>query len=342
MFEYLPWSNETHRECLKKYLNGTFSCLDIELGGCCNYHCVYCDSPDRKKQCNISFKDMERIISEGNFDWVFICGLGEPTFKENYQNLLVLLGYCKKYNMKCSVFSNFSNLTKELLEYIDAGILHVLYKYDSFDVNTIKMIYGTKKAKEQIENIKLAKSYVRTNDEHTNFAASIVPTKLNKDFIIPIVEECLESRIFPLIGELELSGKGQINYENLSLEKEELLEIKENVEKIIGKQYDIPICPSIISGIHFNSNGNITVDEYTGLSCHWFWLEEPKVKTLLTTNEHTSLYQIQNAIFTYRDSQLYKIEDYLKSLNKVGLAFGGCGGDVNKIFTQYLEHYYRR
>ena len=45
MWEYLPWAQSTLEKALKKYTRGIFSILDVELGGECNYHCVYCDSP---------------------------------------------------------------------------------------------------------------------------------------------------------------------------------------------------------------------------------------------------------------------------------------------------------
>ena len=48
MLEYLPWAQSTLNTALEKYSRRFFSILDIELGGECNYHCVYCDSPDRK------------------------------------------------------------------------------------------------------------------------------------------------------------------------------------------------------------------------------------------------------------------------------------------------------
>ncbi len=53
MLEYLPWSKKVLAENLQIYSEGRFLCLDIELGGECNYHCVYCDSPDRGKCCTL-------------------------------------------------------------------------------------------------------------------------------------------------------------------------------------------------------------------------------------------------------------------------------------------------
>lgn len=339
MLEYLPWANKTHDLCLKKYKSGKFSCLDIELGGECNYHCAYCDSPDRKKTCSIDIIELERLIEVGQFDWVYVCGLGEPTFNGNYSKLISILQLCKKYNLRCSTFSNLSIFNKEIIEFIEAGVLHILFKYDSNNVGMVRALYGMHNVKEQLSNIKKAMHYVRVQSGMTNFAASIVPTQLNRDCILPIVEECVNAGVFPLLGELEASGKGQTNYENLWLNKEELTQIKASIDHMLGYEYTIPICPAVISGIHFSHDSHITVDSFTGLSCHWFWLKEPETKTLMRFNSSILLESIESTILNYRDACLPFVNNYFKSNDNVGLAFGGCGGNIQSIFVQYLSNH---
>lgn len=131
MLEYLPWSKQEQEKSLELYRNGQFSILDIELGGECNYNCVYCDSPDRNRYPLISLENIEQFMKTGVFRWVYICGLGEPTFNKNYELLLGILHLCDKYGLKCSIFSNASHLTEELKEYIKKHILFVLFKYDT-------------------------------------------------------------------------------------------------------------------------------------------------------------------------------------------------------------------
>lgn len=149
MLEYLPWAQSTLDTALKKYSRGLFSILDVELGGECNYHCVYCDSPDRKKKCRLSVDAFENLISTRMFDWLFICGLGEPTFNQNYEILLKLLSLCEKYNVKCSIFSNLSNITPELIHYIETEVLYILFKYDSPHISTVKTLYGVRSVQQQ-------------------------------------------------------------------------------------------------------------------------------------------------------------------------------------------------
>lgn len=341
MLEYEPWSKKTNENCLEKYRTSRFSCLDVELGGDCNYSCAYCDSPDRKKVCSIQIGGLERLVQSGQFDWIYVCGLGEPASNGNYKNFISILKICKKYNIRCSAFSNLSTLNRELIHFIECGILHILFKYDSNNENTVRDLYGTGNIKKQLSNIKKAKEYVHVKNGTTNLSASIVPTQLNRKSITAIVEECLKVGIFPLLGELEPSGKGQTNYEKLQINKDELSQIKEEVDRICDGEYSIPVCPSVISGIHFSYDSNITVDDFSGLSCHWFWLKEPKTKTLLHFDNSSEIKSAEEAIIKYRDSRLAFVDDYLKSNENIGFAFGGCGGNVLQIFQQYLASHKR-
>ena len=57
----------------------------------------------------------------------------------------------------------------------------------------------------------------------------------------------MSKNIFPLIGDLEDSGKGQNVYKKLKLSNEQLKIIK----KELSNDYKIPICPSVLFGILF-------------------------------------------------------------------------------------------
>lgn len=341
MIEYLPWSKAIYQESLERYKTGLFSSLDIELGGECNFHCIYCDSPKYEKKCQISMEVIEKFLSSGMIQWVYICGLGEPTFHDNYNRLITVLKSCAQYGVRCSIFSNLSNLTPELMQYIRDGILHIQIKYDTQDIFLAKKIYGAQFPSKQLHNITKIEKLVNCDGHTTNIAASIVPTKLNLHGILKVVEECLNANIFPLLGELECSGMGQINYEELCLHPDEVMALKEAVEQLCGGTYEIPVCPSVISGVHIDYSGHITVDKKTGLSCHWFWLDEPQVCRLMHCNGRESISMITERIWRYRDGCIENILNFLNSGEKIGMAFGGCGGNVTKLFKQYVESHWR-
>ena len=334
MIEYLPWSKKFFKKGLENYAVGHFNVLDIELGGQCNYHCIYCDSPSRNKNSIVSIEKIEDVLKSQKIDWIFICGLGEPTATGNMSLFTSILDLCLKYNVKCSCFTNLSILNSEIENYIKKGVLHILFKYDSIDLSTISNLYGTNKAEEQIKNIETIKQLVKVKNEYTNIAASIVPTKKNKNEVLSIVKDCLDNNIFPLIAELENSGTAQENYNELALSNEELTEIKAQINDLIEDEYEIPICPAVICGVYIGYDGMVTVDTKTGLSCHWFWLEEPKTKNIGNFN-NLDFSIITAEINKYRRKQINEVRNIYQ--NRDNLIFGGCGGDVIKILSKYIE-----
>lgn len=339
MIEYMPWSNKVISECFRDYEKGIFSILDIELGGQCNYHCIYCDSPNREKMCNISREKIENTFKECNIRWVFICGLGEPTAEGNKTILLNILELCDQYGAKCSIFTNLSRLTSDLVEYIDKGILYLLFKYDSRDLLKNINLYGVSSVSRQLFNVDRIKKHVKIENGCTNLAASIVPTKINRDDILDIVKDCLSNNIYPLIAELENSGDAQDYYAQLALSYDELLSIKCEVNKLINETYKIPICPSVISGVHIRHDGYVTVDEFTGLSCHWFWLKEPKTRVIGSFNT-MSISEIESLIESVREERFLSVKLLLE--NSKNMVFGGCGGDVYDLLQQYVNIALRR
>ena len=339
MIEYLPWSTQVYETCLKDYLNGNLSILDIELGGQCNYQCIYCDSPNREKKCIVSINQIEKLFAEHPIKWVFVCGLGEPTATGNLNILLEILKKCEIYNAKCSIFTNLSVLSKELEAYIKKGVLNLLFKYDSLDFVKAMKLYGTSNVNKQIFNIEKIKKFVRIQDGKTNIAASIVPTQVNKGEIISIVKDCMQNGIYPLIAELEDSGEAHEYYNQLALSEEELIEIKKSVNEIIKEEYIIPVCPAVICGIHVRYDGKVTVDDYTGLSCHWFWLQEPKTYVIGDFN-NDNVCTLIDEIEEYRRRKFSNIKNIL--MEKTPSVFGGCGGDAIALLQNYADIFERR
>ncbi len=334
MVEYLPWSNLVLDTCLQDYINGYFSVLDIELGGACNYHCIYCDSPQRDIQCTVEVEGVKTILQTGKIKWVYICGLGEPTVGENLTLLLQILQACKANQVKCSIFTNLANIDDRILEFIKDGVLHLMFKYDSQDSEACGHIYNDPNITDQLKNVQRIKEFVNVVDGRTNIAASIVPTQKNKNQIPAVVKDCIDSNIYPLIAELEQSGKALECYDKLSLSQAELDELKAEIEAILGEKYSVPVCPAVICGIHVRHDGVVTVDKHTGLSCPWFWLREPDTKKVCTFN-NTDYNEIVNQILSVRTSMRKEVIEIIGKPNEN--VFGGCGGDISELIKLYLN-----
>lgn len=331
MIEYLPWSKRVLQDILNDFSQGYFSILDLELGGECNFNCIYCDSPDRKEKILCSVEMIEEFIESGRFKWLFICGLGEPTFNENYKILLKLLKFCEKKMMKCSIFTNATNITKDLEHYIYNGVLYVLFKYDSFLDEVNKKIVGNSFGGNYNDIFADMAKMVKVEDGCSNIAASIVPTTYNEGILVELTKKCIVNNIYPLIGSLEYAGKALTSYETLAITKEKLLFLKSKIEQYLGEEYKLPICPSAIGAIHITNKGDIVLDSRSGLSCSWFWLEAPCLITLGNISEHIAYDEICKRILEYRESVKCNIENITS--NCVDNVFGGCGGNIAELLS---------
>ena len=337
MLQYKPWSRDVLDKMTKRACENGFSCLDLELGGACPYSCVYCETPNRKQKAKINIDKVCSFIETGQIEWIYICGVGESTFGENEEALLKILESCKRYGAKCSIFSNMSNLSELLEEYIKDEVLYILFKFDSMDPSLLKKIYNLNDIETHLNNIEKLTNLVVCKDGVTNIAASIVPTKYNVSEIPQLVEWCLNKNIYPLVAQLEYAGAAKDIYDELVLDDSQLRELKAKIEDILGEEYKVPFCPSLIAGICITYNNEVTIDSRTGLSCHSFWLEDPIRDVICDSIDVFSIEEIADRLVNARNDR-YRV--FKKLLSKYILhtdVFGGCGGNKKDVFGYYIK-----
>lgn len=332
MYEYVPWSESTLNRIIQKS-STTMPILDVQLGGACNLKCRYCDTPKYGTPCRVNVDAIEKIISTGNIEWIYICGLGEPTAIGNVQTFKKILAVSKKHNVKVSAFSNVVNLDNEILEYIECGILHILFKLDTCNREKMKFLYGADKFDEIIQSYAMLSQVIRHENGTTNLGASNVPTKVNSEDVYEIIDFCMEWGIYPLLGQLEDAGNCMQIFNELKLEPEALLNYSTYIKEKYAVDYKIPVCPATISAIHVTNENDVIVDERTGLSCSWFWLGEPKMIKIANIAEH-SPEEITRRIIEYRKSRFDNVISIEKSLKPNPI--GGCGGDAKELLKKYI------
>ena len=333
MYEYAPWAKDTLHRILAISSN-CLPILDIQFGGACNQNCIYCDTPKYDHPCLLDLNSIERIINTGTIQWIYACGLGEPTAKGNVEAFKQILAMCKRMSVKVSVFSNIVNLDDELLDYITNGTLHVLFKLDSFKPEVMQFLYGADHSQTILKNYQRLKEVVRTNNGTTNLGASIVPTSKNYEEIYEIIDWCMENHVYPLLGQLENAGKCAHIFKELELKEDKLLTLRHYIETKYGVHYAIPVCPATISGVHITNTNRVIVDERTGLSCGWFWLDEPRMISIGNITDMT-LEEVTAKIIAYRKSKFANVIEIAKSL--APNPFGGCGGDAKTLLSQYIS-----
>lgn len=333
MYEYAPWATDVLNRILVNS-SKNLPILDIQFGGACNLNCIYCDTPKYNLLCLLDLKAIEKIINNGNIQWIYACGLGEPTAKGNVETFKQLLAMCKKNSIKVSVFSNIVNLDEELLNYIDNGTLHILFKLDSFNPSVMKYLYGSDMSKIILQNYQKLKEVIHIKDGTTNLGASIVPTAKNYEETFKIIDFCMDNGIYPLLGQLENAGKCSRIFNQLALSEEKLIALKNYIAYNYDVHYEIPVCPATISGIHITNTNRVIVDERTGLSCGWFWLDEPKMIEIGNIIDMSGE-EITAKIIAYRKSKFADVVTIEKSLEVN--PFGGCGGDAKQLLQQYIS-----
>jgi len=333
MYEYAPWAKNTLHRILAISSN-CLPILDLQFGGACNQNCVYCDTPKYDYPCLLDVDAIERIINTGSIQWVYACGLGEPTARGNVEAFKRILAVCKQKSVKVSIFSNIVNLDDELLGYVADGTLHILFKLDSFRPETMKYLYGTDNSQIILTNYQRLREAVQTVDGTTNLGASIVPTSVNYEEIFGIVDWCMENKIYPLLGQLENAGKCESVFKDLELKEDRLLTLRNYIKTEYGVHYELPVCPATISGVHITNTNRVIVDKRTGLSCGWFWLCEPQMIAIGNITDMT-LEEITTKIIDYRKARFADVIEIEKSLSPN--PFGGCGGDAKNLLRQYIS-----
>lgn len=232
------------------------------------------------------------------------------------------------------MFSNMLNVDKELLDYIDDGTLHVLFKLDTFDKSKMAYLYGQDKGDIILRNYQSLKEVTHAKNGVTNLGASIVPTSVNYNELPTIIDYCMTNGIFPLIGQLEDAGSCSKIFKDLEVKEEDLVKFRNYLSQTYGVDYEMPTCPATISGIHVTNTNNIILDKRTGLSCPWFWLDEPQLE-VIGDIQSMNYDEIVNKILEYRASKLSDVEDIEKHVELY--PFGGCGGNTKQLLRTYLD-----
>lgn len=361
---YLPW-HPARTNFATKHASTDLLMLDVQLGSACNAKCPRCDTAcsDLREpadldigalcalaqQINQRTVDLNIVELSGGRNMGFICGLGEPTVGNNLLKLQEILQSTEESNFSWSLFTNGISWPCDYDTFLKKGRLNMMVQYNSRNLDLLAKMFGSDeylagihldcRKKFQKWARCLNKQHIeRTGTNLTNIAASIVPDHDNLCEIIDILGECKQYGIFPLIGELEDAGHAKGDYYEAHKLHDQvgLAALRQEIEYSFGIKYEIPICPAAIGAIHINNRNIVTVDEFTGLSCGWFGMGDPKVHIIGDFRE-MSYAEIVSAILKYRESRIPEVRKAINSYPEQ--VFGGCGGNAHNLLKHYLSIY---
>ena len=356
MKDYKPWSKKIANS-INNRAHNEFVTLDIQFGGACNMHCVYCDTPQYGEPCLLDLGAIEKIIKEGNIEWIHSCGLGEPTnesdnlWENNIHFLIHILEMCKQYGSNMTIFSNLLNLPNAIKDYVDNGILNIVYKYDTSNIRLMQYLYGIteEQAKKLILNRESLMEVHHLDEYGSNLAFSTVPLRDTLSELPSIIDFGEETEQHYLLGQLENVGKASSCsncksctncgkkasfFEQQFLMDAELYSILKYIKAAHGFDYELSPCTGAYSAMHINNSNQIICDELTGLSCPWPLLEEPRLK-ILGDIRTMSQAQLTRAYLDYRKERLPAVEELSKNIQ--GFPIGSCGGNLKTLIKDYAS-----
>lgn len=340
---YEPWSSTIMDHVLDDFSKGRLPVLGIELSARCDHNlCLYCDSlVGKPNRSELSLSELKKVVGSGKkigVEYLYICGLGEPSDDAKFYELIE---YLNEMDITTSVFTNGIGYNKENVQMLLSNNVNLIIKLDSLDETIFDQLLGKEGAAKCIYrtlNLLLREGYSKKRENClTNLAASIVPTRKNIKSIPEVVEYCNDNNIFASIGELEFSGKAKAIFHDLVPSDKQLTELKKKVDKILGYNYEKPVCPSTIVSLHINSVGEYVVDRNTALSCPWFLLKEPDCLKIGSVRKDR-IEDVFERMLYLRERKIDSVRGIL--LNDSERIFGGCGGSIRKLLRLYVNRKY--
>ncbi|MFA5050901.1 MAG: radical SAM protein [Patescibacteria group bacterium] len=338
--EYYPWSPKILDNALKKYAKGKIPTAYLELTAKCSYcRCLYCDS--RSGMANrgeLTFPEIKKLIlnlKKLGLQWLFICGLGEPR-EENY--FFDILKFLKDQKIKVSFFTNGLAYKDEDVKFLKKYNANIILKLDTFDGKVFDKILckngASKKIYDFVDKL-IQNNFIKVNsDNETNLAFSIVATKLNLDAIPSVINFCKKHNIFPCVDEMEYTHRAKLNYKELAVKESDLIELKAKIDKILGYSYKRTLCQGIIPSLHINNVGKIVIDRRTGLSCDWFFQEDPAYLEMGDVRSD-NLSDVVRKMNEYRMKKLPEIKSLFS--NRTSIISAGGGTKPSTWYKRYVN-----
>jgi len=239
----------------------------LNLSFLCNYNCLKCCNRYRNyKGGLLELNEIKKAIlkcKKLGARVVVIAGEGEPTL---YENIKKLIQFINNNKLIPYIFTNGSNLNKEMATFLVKNNTTLVINIDSLDENKYDKYVQKKGAfKNLMKNLiitkKIYKNTIRYSgkDRITSLAINLVLNNENYDQISKIKEFCDDDMVFVVNQPIHI-GSASMDWERFSKTKD--FNIGKDVSYPLGTLREGKECSYMRNGISIGSNGKILTCAY--------------------------------------------------------------------------------
>ena len=218
--------------------SGRLLTLDIELSRQCNFKCIYCYSNAGHPLADeLNFEQISSTILQGKClgaKKIIIVGGGEPLI---YPHLKEIIDVIRNNGMKAVVFTNGTNLDPALAKFFYMRQVAIVLKMNSMNPSIqdyLCGIHGTSAIIDNALNNLFDVGY--PGNDHMLGIASVI-CRYNCNEIADLWRWARQKNIVPYIETLTPQGRGKS--EDLSVDKQTLKHVFENLSSIDSREFSI-------------------------------------------------------------------------------------------------------
>lgn len=246
----------------------------LNLRGGCNYRCIKCFSNNPPRSSLLSFKIIQRIISEARdlgARALVIAGEGEPIAAPNFRQVV---RYANQQNLITIIFTNASYLNLENINFLYNHDCSLIVSFDSLQKKTYEKLAGIpkvySKAKRNLEKCRETyKSYI-TSADSVRIVRLSINTAVCKDnhHEIPEIHTYCRDDILFVCNYIARCGSAVRYWQRLCGTEKQYIKLKALTKKYseTGGSSALTIdnkCAYLYYGIGIASDGSVIPCAYT-------------------------------------------------------------------------------
>lgn len=218
----------------------------------CNLNCPCCSttSNERNTERLLSLSEKKGLLNQSRkmgIKKLVICGAGEPFLD---RDIFPLIRHSNSLHIRPIVITNGTLITEDVARWLFKNRVRIRFKLESLDKKRSDMMCGKEDSHEWIpytyksgggfsdieipSGLRHILEYYSSSLRRRMVMLESVITRINKRDIAGIAAFCRDNGIGYSPKELRVAGKALENYSSLILTRQELMEVFEELRKVMG------------------------------------------------------------------------------------------------------------